>query len=293
MASSMTGYGFAAADKKDWSLTWEIRSVNSRFLDLKWKIPPSLYFSQGKFEKRLKKHAARGRVELFLDMRILDPDLIGMELDRTTARAMLVELKKFSREANQQFSPDINAFLRIQSLWREGRTQIYPDLLTDLEDCLERALVDWNSSRQTEGNLLLEDVQERIAQLESLLGELEELAAKNADQRFAELRTRAGRILSELDTAPDENRLLQELAFLSDRLDVSEEITRLKTHLQSLRELLDAEGEIGRKLDFLLQETFREINTCANKSQNIEMSRLAVDFKTQLEKCREQAQNLE
>jgi len=293
MASSMTGYGSAAADKNSWSVTWEIRSVNSRYLDLKWKIPPSLFFMQGKWEKLVRNHAARGRVEIYLDMRILDPAIVGMELDRTTAVAMVKELQNLAGELGQTFTPDLNTFFRTQALWKENNLKIHPDLLQDLENCLISALEDWLASRKAEGQHLSRDLQQRVLELDSLIGELEGLAAENTRQRFNDLKSRVGRILAEASMESDEQRLLQELALMADRLDVSEELTRLSVHLNSISGLLESSGEKGRRLDFLLQEAFREINTCANKCQNPDMSRLAVDFKIRLEKCREQIQNLE
>lgn len=293
MASSMTGYGSAIADRSSWSVTWEIRSVNSRYLDLKWKIPPSLFFMQGKWQKLVRNHASRGRVEIYLDMRILDPAILGMELDRTTAVAMVKELNNLAGELGQIFTPDLNTFFRTQALWKENNLKIHPDLLQDLENCLNSALEDWLASRKAEGLHLSRDLQQKVLELDSLIGELEGLAAENTRQRFNDLKSRVGRILAEASMESDEQRLLQELALMADRLDVSEELTRLRVHLNSISILLETSGETGRRLDFLLQEAFREINTCANKCQNPDMSRLAVDFKVRLEKCREQIQNLE
>jgi uncharacterized protein (TIGR00255 family) len=120
------------------------------------------------------------------------------------------------------------------------------------------------------------------------------MAGENVRTRFSALKSRVEKTMHQIGLGEvDENRLHQELAIMSDRLDVSEELTRLNSHLQEMDRLLAADGEIGRKLDFLLQECFREITTCGNKCQNSSMSRLAVDFKAELEKCREQAQNLE
>jgi len=293
MTHSMTGYGSASLEKARWSLNWEIKSVNSRHLDIKWKIPPALFHMQSRWEKTLRQYASRGRVEIYLDMRILDPDMLGLELDQAQAGAMLERLKDFASRTGHEFRPDLNVFLRMQSMWQEKPSSMDEGLLADLETCLTAALQDWNASRKAEGIQLAQDLQDRIRKLDSSLLQLEGLAAGNTSQRFQDLCTRVEKLLAEMDVEADENRLLQELGLMADRLDVSEEITRLKAHLHSMREVLEKSGEMGRRLDFFLQETFREINTCANKCQNTEMSRIAVDFKTELEKCREQAQNLE
>ncbi len=293
MTHSMTGYGSASLEKAQWNLNWEIKSVNSRHLDIRWKIPPALFYMQSGWEKTLRQYASRGRVEIYLDMRILDPDMLGLEFDHAAAGAMLEELKGFASRTGHEFRPDLNVLLRMQSMWQEKSSSMDEGLLADLETCLTTALQDWNASRKAEGAQLAKDLQSRIKKLDSSLLQLEGLAADNTNRRFQDLRTRVEKILAEMEVEADENRLLQELGLMADRLDVSEEITRLRAHLHSIQEVLEKSGEMGRKLDFFLQEAFREINTCANKCQNTEMSRIAVDFKTELEKCREQAQNLE
>lgn len=293
MATSMTGYGSDTLNKDSWTLSWEIKSVNNRYLDIKWRIPHTLYFLQGKWEKIIRAAASRGRLDIALNVKIHDPDILDIGFDQTMAQAMLSQLEQFAQNMGHDFSPDLNLFLKSPSFWQEGKASITTELEDDLQTSLSKALENWNRSRENEGALLLADISERISRLESMTRDLESLAQENARSRFNDLRQRLARIMEEISLEPDEDRLLQELAIMADRLDISEEITRLGSHLHSMKSLLSGKGEIGRKLDFILQETFREINTCANKCQNTEMSRIAVDFKSELEKCREQAQNLE
>lgn len=293
MAMSMTGYGSEVLNTESWTISWEIKSVNSRYLDLKWRVPHTLYFMQGKWEKQLRSFASRGRVDISLNLRIHDPEVLGLTFDQTMAKAMLSQLKDFSQNSGFNFTPDLNIFLKNPSMWQEDKKNISAQLEDDLEKSLINALKNWNETRKNEGNLLLNDISERLSILNNLSLKLQDLAPDNTQSRFNDLKQRLGKLTEELSMEIDENRLLQELTIMADRLDVSEEITRLKAHLSSMEELLDKHAEIGRKLDFILQETFREINTCANKCQNTHMSRIAVDFKAELEKCREQTQNLE
>ena len=293
MVKSMTGFGQAQMQTEKWAIFWEIKSINSRFLDLKWKIPHSLNALQSDWEKVVRNYAIRGRVELYLNMQILDPSLLGLNFDQTTASAMLTQLANFAEETNAQFCPDLNRFLNLSSLWRDQGGEIDPALKHDLLKTLENALIDWDQSKLKEGAALAEDLKTRINRLGQLVHKLEALAANNAEKRYADLKERVNKLLQEYSVQVDESRMLQELALLADRLDVSEELTRLKSHLKSMQDMIDRAGEIGRKLDFMLQETFREINTCSNKCHNVEMNHIAVEFKTELEKCREQAQNLE
>ncbi|WP_457572053.1 YicC/YloC family endoribonuclease [Desulfovulcanus sp.] len=293
MVKSMTGFGQAQMQTEKWAIFWEIKSVNSRFLDLKWKTPHSLNALQSDWEKIVREYALRGRVELYLNLQILDPSLLGLNFDRTTAVAMLAQLADFAEETSAEFCPDLNRFLNLSSLWRDKGGEIDPVLKEDLRKTLENALIDWDQSKFKEGVALAEDLKTLLNKLSNLVYKLEELAADNAGKRYADLKERVDKLLQEYSVQVDESRMLQELAFLADRLDVSEELTRLKSHLKSMQDLIDKPGEIGRKLDFMLQETFREINTCSNKCHNIEMNHIAVEFKAELEKCREQAQNLE
>jgi uncharacterized protein (TIGR00255 family) len=293
MAISMTGFGSETLNNESWTLSWEIKSVNNRYLDIKWRVPPALYFLQGKWEKIIRAAAARGRLDIALNLRIHDPDILDISFDRTMAQAMLSQLEQFAQEMGHDFTPDLNLFLRNPSLWQEGKAGAISGLEDDLETSLIKALESWNQARKKEGGILLEDISQRVGRLEALTEELTRLVKDNARERFNELRQRLAKFMDEMSLEADENRLLQELAIMADRLDVSEEITRLRAHLRSMNKVLSSQGEMGRKLDFILQEAFREINTCANKCQNTDMSSVAVDFKAELEKCREQAQNLE
>lgn len=293
MTKSMTGYGADTLQTDSWTLSWEIKSVNSRHLDIKWRIPHTLYFLQRKWEKIIRTEAGRGRLDIGLSIKVHDPDILDVGLDQAMAQAMLSQLEQFAQKAGHDFIPDLNLFLKQPALWQEGKTGITSDMDRDLEISLKKAAEKWNESREKEGDLLRLDISQRLKRLKSLTGELEIMVQDNTMHRFKELKQRLKKIMDEISVEIDENRLLQELTIMADRLDVSEEITRLKAHLQSMNDLLAGPEEIGRKLDFILQETFREINTCANKCQNTDMSRIAVDFKAELEKCREQAQNLE
>jgi uncharacterized protein (TIGR00255 family) len=293
MIKSMTGYGRANINKDGWSAAWEIKSVNCKFLDIKWRTPQSLLAQQTKWEKMIRSRAARGRVEIWLSLRIQDSELVSLSLDKAIASRMLRELNSLAEQEKTSFEPDINRLLNLSAVWKEDSElpeEISAGLAKALEDCLE----DWDSSRDNEGGKMAADIASRLKNLRDIVERLGDMAGENVRTRFSALKSRVEKTMHQIGLGEvDENRLHQELAIMSDRLDVSEELTRLDSHLQEMDRLLAADGEIGRKLDFLLQECFREITTCGNKCQNSSMSRLAVDFKAELEKCREQAQNLE
>jgi uncharacterized protein (TIGR00255 family) len=191
------------------------------------------------------------------------------------------------------YEPDFNRLLGIQSLWKDSGCIDNPQLIESLTATLKNALADWDEARAREGKALEEDLCQRFARLAELVEEIRLLASQTAGERFALLQERVGKLLADSGVQVDPDRMLQELAAISDRIDVSEELTRLEIHLKGIDGYFRQTEPVGRKLDFMVQECFREINTCGNKSQNTSISQLVVTFKAELEKCREQIQNLE
>ena len=245
MLRSMTGFGRCVMEDADWTQTWEIRSVNNRHLDLKWRLPLQARGLESRLERVVRRFAARGRMEI------------------------------------------------TPTLWERESEDGDDEMEERLEEGLIAALEDWNESRETEGAALARDMTSRIAQMEEWVSRIDERAPEIKEERFAVLRERLSEALAAVNGELEEGRFLQEMVVLSDKLDVSEELTRLHAHLERLRDLLEIGTDAGRRLDFTLQECFREIATCGNKIQDAQTSRLVVDFKNELEKCREQVQNLE
>ena len=193
----------------------------------------------------------------------------------------------------QAFQPDFTRLLTISHLWQEGLKDAPPELAQALREGLALALVDLQAARAREGGLLAADILRRLDRLDAWHGQIKELAPKVKEEKFLGLRARLATLLEKAGIDAPEERVVQEVALLSDKLDVTEELTRLGCHLEQIRELLGQDGDVGKRLDFLLQEAFREINTCGNKAQSIEVSRIVVEFKAELEKVREQVQNIE
>jgi uncharacterized protein (TIGR00255 family) len=293
MPKSMTGYGKSERSDDRWTMVWEIRSVNGKQLGIRWKIPSFLFPQQAGWEAMLRGHAARGRVDVSLHLSAKRFEDLGVALNEPLAMAMLGSLRSLAADRGLPFEPDVSRILNIPALWQEKLQQPDAEMLAALSGSLEDALSDWDTSRALEGRALVKDVRERLDTLQGLLADLAERAPQVKEERFASLRERILEGLTSQGLALDENRLLQEVVYHTDKLDVSEELTRLASHLERIRAMLEHEGETGRKLDFLLQESFRETTTCGNKVQDLQASRLVVECKVELEKCREQVQNLE
>ncbi len=291
MLRSMTGFGRKLIVGPDFTQQWEIKSVNGRHLDLKWRLPSAVRSEEQKLEKVVRNYASRGRVEISLHLEYGAECTSGPCLNQAQARAMLASLKELAEANGQEYQPSYNALLAVPSLWDEALED--QDYAESLAAGLEQALADWNESRTIEGAALGRDLKARIGLMQEWTAQIAARAPEIKEERFNAMRLRLSEILARENLELDQSRLLQELVILSDKLDVSEELTRLKNHLQRLEELLASCQDAGRRLDFTLQEAFREINTCGNKIQDAQISRLVVDFKNELEKCREQVQNLE
>jgi uncharacterized protein (TIGR00255 family) len=293
MLRSMTGFGRCFLEEGNRTQTWEVRSVNNRFLDIKWRLPVWARPLENRLEKTVKRCASRGRVEISLSLSVRRSDTAAPQFDSEQAHAMLDVLSSFAAERGDVFIPDYNRFLVLSPLWDEGLGEVEEELAAGLEGGLAAALADWNEARHTEAKALEKDVLARVLRMEEWLSLLVEQTPALKEERFETLRERLNEVLEHQGQQLEEGRFLQEITILADKLDVSEETTRLAAHLARLRELLASGEDAGRRLDFTIQECFREINTCGNKIQNAQFSRLVVDFKNELEKCREQIQNLE
>ncbi|MFV0423456.1 YicC/YloC family endoribonuclease [Oleidesulfovibrio sp.] len=293
MLRSMTGFGRCTKESPDWTQTWEIRSVNSRHLDLKWRMPGFLRGYESRLEKVVRKFGSRGRVDVSLSLDVRRQGLDGVSFNTRQAESMLQQLTGFAAQRGDTFTPDYNRLLNLSYLWEDASDELDEGLLTSLEEGLAAALADWNLAREAEAAALLADLEERIGRMKDWAAVIGEKAPSIKEDKFTNLRERIAEILERDGLELDPNRFLQEITIQSDKLDISEELTRMNAHLERLLELLKAGTDAGKRLDFTLQECFREINTCGNKVQDPSISRVVVDFKNELEKCREQVQNIE
>ena len=292
MVKSMTGYGSAKGIVDDLEISIELKSVNNRYLDTSVRLPRSFLFAEELIKSKVQSHISRGKVDFFVSV------------DSSTADEMVVKvnepLLKGYVEAIRQIA-EISGLpndLTAQSVSR------YPDVLTvakkDLDaeaisagmaEIAEAALTDFDSMRLREGEKLRDDVLSRLETIDKLVSCVEE----QAPQTVADYRKRLEQKMSEvLGTAGiDENRILAEAAIFADHIAVDEETVRLRSHMAQLRSMINGVSPIGRKVDFLIQEFNREANTIGSKCQNSQIAHVVVDLKSEIEKIREQIQNIE
>lgn len=293
MLISMTGYGRARLANHRFAQTWEVKGVNSRFLDLKWRLPPFTRSMENAFERLVREKIHRGRVEISLHFEPLGGEFAEAQLNEPLVLGMVAKLRQLAEKCQAPFAPDLNRFLNVPAAWRDPLSEPDPDLAAQLADGLGHALDDFKISRGREGDTLAKDLLGRVGHMETLLERLREQTPPIKEKKTAALTARISELVGgQLGDLP-RDRILQEAAILCDKLDVSEELTRLAGHLERLKKVVATGGETGKRLDFLLQEAFREINTLGNKAQDLTASELSVEFKAELEKCREQAANVE
>lgn len=306
---SMTGYGRAhrtptqpgtAAECGVFTIGVEIKSVNSRHLDVKWRYPARLRSMEREMERHVRAHAQRGRVEISItlescaDTAQTRTGCSSIRLDCATAAAMLSQLATVaSNTPGALDTVDPSRLLNVSHLWSEDDYAPAEDAREAILHTLDNALADWNTSRSTEGAALVHDLTTRFAIISERVAAIATQVPEVLARKKAALAQRIAEGVAEAGHALDEGRLHTEVVLLADKLDVSEELTRLDAHFTRLRDTLSDGGEAGKRLDFLLQETFREVNTCGNKAQDPTISGLIVECKTELEKCREQVQNIE
>lgn len=290
---SMTGYGKAAVERDGRELTVELKSVNHRFLDISTKMPRTFIAHEDIIRNGLGKYFARGHIDVFVNYtRAEDYDRV-VTVDMTLASGYVAAAKQLA-EAFPALHNDFN----VNALMRSGDVIVLSQSDEDAEkiremlaEAVDKAATELDRMRQTEGEALRRDLLNKIDGIEVLLGKVKSIAPKVAEQYRAKLTERVSEALQEV--AIDENKLLNEVCFFADKSCIDEEITRLSSHIARARELLNAAEPVGRKLDFLIQEFNRETNTICSKSSYLDLTDTALAMKNEIEKIREQIQNIE
>ena len=291
----MTGYGRAKKTLSNRDITVEVRSVNNRYLDCTVKLPRAYIFAEDAIKGRVQKAISRGKVDVFVTIDSTGADEEVVVVNEGLARSYLEALRKL-------YEIDGGNYLQKQS-YAADLARI-PDVLTvtkaeeDLEsvgadicEVLDEALASYNQMRATEGKKLAEDIGGRLTTIETLTGKVEELSPETVREYREKLTARMQEVLQ--STTIDESRILTEAAIYADKIAVDEETVRLRSHVSQLRDMLLSDEPMGRKMDFLIQEVNRESNTIGSKCNDVAIARDVVALKAEVEKIREQVQNIE
>ena len=292
LIKSMTGYGRAVETVNGREFTVELRSVNNRYLDCSVRLPRILSFGEDAVKQAVKNAISRGKVDVFISVRSEGGDEIQVTLNKAVLESYLAAMRQMVVEYGVADDISASTVSRLPEVFSLEKPQVDEEqLLADLMTVVDKALAGYDAMRQTEGEALDKDLRSRGQTILELVAQIEQGNA----QTVIDYRTRLENKLKEVlaNTALDESRILTEAAIFADKVAVDEETVRLRSHLQQMNDMLTAGGAVGRKLDFLLQEMNREANTIGSKCTDVKLARMVVDIKAELEKIREQTQNIE
>lgn len=291
MVKSMTGYGRCESLAHGKKITVEIKSVNHRYLDLSVKLHSSYAFLEDRIKKEVQKVVSRGKVDLYLHIENQEGEKT-IAINEGFAKNYYAALCQLKKSLGLPGRIDVALLSRNNEIFQYQKPEEDPELLwNDVKQVLDSALADFVAMRGREGERLAEDLNERGAFILSIVEQIEEQGPRIVKDYEDRLSEKIREVLA--DTQMDESRVLTEVAIFADRVSFNEEVVRLKSHFKELSNLLSKDEPVGRKLDFLIQEMNREINTTGSKCNDIVVSRLVVDVKAELEKIREQIQNIE
>ena len=292
MIKSMTGYGRCVEMLNGREFTVEIRSVNNRYVDCSVRLPRILSFGEDAVKQAVKASVSRGKVDVFITVRSEAGDEVQVSINKTVLEGYLSAMRQLVSEYGVKDDISVSTLSRMSDVFTVEKPEVDEDQLkADLLSVVEKALCNYNAMRTTEGAALDADLRSRGETILELVAQVE---AGNG-QTVIDYRTRLYNKLKEVlaNTAIDESRILTEAAIFADKVAVDEETVRLRSHLQQMNTMLSGGGAVGRKLDFLLQEMNREANTIGSKCTDVNLARIVVDIKAELEKIREQTQNIE
>ena len=292
MVKSMTGYGRAVETVNGREFTVELRSVNNRYLDCTVKLPRALSFAEDAVKQAVKGAISRGKVDVFISVRSEGAEDVKITLNTAMVEGYLGAMHQMAKDYGIREDISVSLLSRMPDVFTVDKPEVDEEQLSaDLLSVVNQALERFDAMRSAEGKALENDLRSRGQTILSLVEQVE----AGSGQTVADYRTRLENKLKEelASTAIDESRILTEAAIFADKVAVDEETVRLRSHLDQMNNMLTTGGAIGRKLDFLLQEMNRESNTIGSKCSDVRMARIVVDIKAELEKIREQTQNIE
>ncbi|BFK87000.1 YicC family protein [Pseudoflavonifractor gallinarum] len=292
MIKSMTGYGRGEAVLHGRPITVELRSVNNRYLDCNIKLPRIYVFAEDAIKAKVQESISRGKVDVFVTIGPSEGGDVNISVNRPVADGYYKALCDLRDSYGLKDDISVSLLSRLPDVFLVEKNQEDLEAVSaDLCEVLGLALKDFDAMREREGEKLVQDVRSRAATIAALTGKVEERSPGIVADYRARLESKMAEVLQ--NTQIDESRILTEAAIFADKVAVDEETVRLRSHLSQLEHMLSGDGPVGRKLDFLIQEFNREANTIGSKCSDIETARYVVEIKGEIEKIREQIQNIE
>ncbi len=292
MIYSMTGYGTAKGKIEDLDITIELKSVNNRYLDTSVRVPRGFVFLEDKIKSTIQSKLSRGKIDVFVTIDSSSSEDLIVRINEPLARGYIEALKTLSEEFELSNNVDAVTISRFPDVLSLEKKELDMDAVSaGVQELTLEAVADFDRMRAIEGEKLQQDLYEKISCIESLLSKIEEEAPKTVEEYQDRLLQKMKDVLE--DSSVDENRIIQEAAIYADHIAINEETVRLHSHIAQLKMMIEQGSPIGRKMDFLIQEFNREANTIGSKCQNSEVAHYVVDMKSEIEKMREQVQNIE
>ena len=292
MIKSMTGFGSAKGTVEGLNITVELKSVNNRYLDVSVRMPRSFMFAEEAVKSAVQRHISRGKVDVFVSVDSSDAGDITVKVNEALLKGYIDAVRSISEEYS--LPADMTAFgvSRFPDVLSVEKKDLDADAISaGIVDITEHALDDFDAMRLREGEKLRDDVLGRLEKISGYVADVETKSPETVKEYRARLEAKMAEVLG--SAGIDENRILAEAAIFADHIAVDEETVRLRSHMSQLRKMINGSSPTGRKIDFLIQEFNREANTIGSKCQNSDIAHTVVDLKSEIEKIREQIQNIE
>ena len=288
----MTGYGGAKGSCEGFDISVELKSVNNRYLDCSVRLPRNFLFAEETIKACVQKHISRGKVDVFVSVANTGDDSVVVSVNEALAKGYAAAIKQIAQLCN--LPDDVNALsiARMSDVLSVEKKEADKDVLAaGITAICEQALEEFDAMRAREGDKLAADVEDRLVTIEGYVSAVE----KRSPETVAEYREKLWKKMNDVlsGAGVDEQRILTEAAIFADKVAVDEETVRLRSHIAQMREMLCGGSPIGRKMDFLIQEFNRESNTIGSKCSNSDIAKIVIELKSEIEKIREQIQNIE
>ena len=289
MLHSMTGYGRSENNDSNYDVVVEIKSLNSRYLEVLPKIHESLYKYENDIISLVRKTCKRGKVYLNINLREDANNCKEIKINNNKLNEYISEIKLLKKELNFTSEVSIDYFLKLPDIFESKNSSQFPSNKFIVK-CIKEALSEFDNHRGKEGKIIEKDIFSKIKIINKEIKKIVRLSSNNSKEEFIRIKARINAVISNLGF--DENRLYQEVAIILEKKDINEELSRLKGHISLFEEYMLNDDDIGKKANFLLQEINREINTIGSKVDNLSIKHIVVNVKNNVEKIREQVQNI-
>lgn len=291
MIKSMTGFGRGKYENEGRTYTVEIKSVNHKYTDINVRLPKFLNSMEDQIRKRIRNVISRGKIDVFVNFENYSNKGTSIKINKELAKDYLFQLKELAEETNIDFSVNIIDISKLPEVLKMEEDSDEDLIGNELMIAVDSALENFIKMREIEGEKLIEDIEKRIYIIQDKVNEIAKYSSTLVEEYIEKLKLRVNELLA--PGTVDENRLMQEIVIFSDKSSIEEELTRLKSHIFQFLDLIKQSSPIGKKIDFLIQEINREVNTIGSKANCLEITNRVIEIKTEVENIREQIQNIE